>query len=121
MFRIAPIMKKKNDFLDLDQVKFTVSFGGLSSRELTSVEFRILACFARTSGKPVKKADLLDSIWGDTLVHTKTINVHFSHLRRKLKEIGVDIVHEGKSFFRIAPITNVKNVETFEPAPLEAI
>ena len=97
-------MNKKFDLLDLDDVRFTVSYLGRSTRELTSVEFRILACFSRHAGRAVKKGDLLDSIWGDTLVHAKTLNVHFSHLRRKLKEIDVDIVHEGKSCFRILPI-----------------
>jgi DNA-binding response OmpR family regulator len=108
MFRINSATKKRFDSLDLDDVRFTISYQGRASRELTSVEFRILACFARHSGRALKKSELLESIWGDTLVHAKTVNVHFSHLRRKLKEIGVDIIHEGKSCFRILPAAQTK-------------
>ncbi len=74
------------------------------------MEFRILACFARSPQRPLRKSELLEKIWGAGEVHAKTINVHFSHLRRKLREIGVDIVHEGKSCFRIAPLSE-ENIE----------
>lgn len=101
--------KKRSGILEIDDVKFTAAHGPKVSRELTSVEFRILACFARAPGKALKKRELMEKIWGDTLVHAKTINVHFSHLRRKLKEIGVDIVHEGQSSFRVSPVTTLED------------
>lgn len=86
----------------MDAIKFTISHANRSSRELTSVEFRILSCFSLSSRWAMRKEELLERIWGDTNVHAKTLHVHFSHLRHKLREIGVDIVHEGKSNFRIS-------------------
>ena len=109
MFKVSSQFKKRSGILEIDDVKFTVAYGSRVSRELTSVEFRILACFARVPGGALKKRDLMTNIWGDTIVHAKTINVHFSHLRRKLKEIGVDIVHEGQSSFRVSPVARIED------------
>jgi len=109
MLKISSIMKKKFGALQIDEVKFTVGYEGRQTRELTSVEFRILACFARYPNRALRKSEVLENIWGDTLVHAKTVNVHFSHLRRKLREIGVDVVHEGKSCFRVVPFTVTKD------------
>jgi DNA-binding response OmpR family regulator len=53
--------------------------------ELTGLEFDILAALARRPGRVVPRETLLDEAGrGDVTVSDRTVDVHVSHLRRKL-------------------------------------
>lgn len=52
---------------------------------LSSREFDVLACLARTPGEPVARQDILDRAWGDTAEVTEnTVDVYVGYLRRRL-------------------------------------
>lgn len=39
----------------------------------------------------IERSELFKTIWGDTKIHPKTMDVHFCHLRRKLRAYGFTI------------------------------
>jgi DNA-binding response OmpR family regulator len=63
-----------------------VSYGE-KSLKLTAKEMLLLELFLRNPQKTFTKANLYESVWGDTyLYEDNTINVHMSNLRNKLKK-----------------------------------
>jgi DNA-binding response OmpR family regulator len=61
-----------------------VSAGG-KSVELTGIEFDLLVALLRRAGRVVPRASLLDLAGrGDVTVNERTVDVHVSHLRKKL-------------------------------------
>ena len=54
---------------------------------LTTKETELLVCLAEHVGKPVRRRDLAERVWGTSLVHvTRSLDVHMSSLRQKLGE-----------------------------------
>lgn len=83
----------------LDPIRFRAKTGQGESLELTAVEYRILSLFLKHKLRPLSKDRILSEIWQGHQVEKKTINVHLTHLRRKLLGIGYKIVHLEKSTF----------------------
>lgn len=55
--------------------------------ELTGIEFDILLALARRAGRVVPREALLDEAGrGDVIVGERTVDVHISHLRQKLRD-----------------------------------
>lgn len=55
---------------------------------LTYMEYNLLLCLASHPGEPISRQKLLQEIWGyskESIVDTRAIDVHMSHLRHKLK------------------------------------
>ena len=70
--------------LTLDRERMCVRAGG-KEIPLTATEFQILHLLARKSGRMLSRAYLVAQIWNtSTAVKTRSIDVHVSHLRRKL-------------------------------------
>lgn len=63
-----------------------------SELNLTNKEQNILKQFLdRDEGSHISREDLLESVWKDTTVHPKTLDVHLYNLRRKLNKKGIHI------------------------------
>lgn len=59
---------------------------------LTAHEFRIFQLLARTPNKVFKRVEILDRVWTDSVsVTDRTVDVHISNLRRKLRGTRVSI------------------------------
>jgi DNA-binding response OmpR family regulator len=70
--------------LELDEARRSVRVDG-SVVELTALEFDILAALARAPGVVVRRAELLERLWGDEYVDdSHLVDVHVANLRRKL-------------------------------------
>ena len=70
--------------------------------DLTSLEFRIFRLLAKTPNKIFSRAEILDRIWGDSFsVTERAVDVHISHLRKKLDSTGVTIESVIGSGYRI--------------------
>ncbi len=72
--------------LKLDGLNYSLE---LSGREisLTKREFKIIELFVMNPGRVFSKQDIYDYAWEDLYIgEDKTINVHISNIRRKLKE-----------------------------------
>ena len=76
--------------LVLDKEGVTVTAGG-KPVTITAREFRILALLMEHPKKVFTKQEIFESVWHqDYFVEDKTINVHISNIRSKLKETGTD-------------------------------
>jgi two-component system response regulator ResD len=60
--------------------------------DLTTLEFRLLALFVRTTQKVFTRLEILDRVWGASVsVSERAVDVHVSNLRKKLTGTGVTI------------------------------
>jgi DNA-binding response OmpR family regulator len=72
--------------LTLEPASREVRLGGMPV-ELTGIEFDILLALARRAGRVVPREALLDEAGrGDVTVGERTVDVHISHLRQKLRD-----------------------------------
>ena len=70
--------------LELDEGRRTVRVDGRAA-DLTALEFDLLALLARDPGIVVRRATLLQSLWGDAYDgDDHLVDVHVANLRRKL-------------------------------------
>ena len=57
--------------------------------ELTAKEFELLRYLVENKGKPINRERLLDQVWGiEVAIETRTVDVHVTRLREKLKKAG---------------------------------
>ena len=74
--------------LALDESRRVVTVDGRPT-ELTALEFDILAALARDPGAVVRRAALLDRVWGaDFVADEHLVDVHVANLRRRLGDIA---------------------------------
>lgn len=92
--RLKAVLRRATPSLDEERLSVgpvTVELGSREVRlgseriELTGLEFDLLVALMRRPGQVVPRARLLElSGRGDTLVNDRTVDVHISHLRKKL-------------------------------------
>jgi DNA-binding response OmpR family regulator len=74
--------------LSVDPESFDVKVDG-ASVELTYAEFRILSLLIARPGRVYTRQQIIDGIWDDyRVVTSKTVDVHVTHLRKKLGRYG---------------------------------
>jgi len=91
----------KEAHLTLNSIRFRAKSANKETVELTAVEFRILSLFIKNKFRPLAKDRILNEVWAGNKIEKKTINVHLSHLRKKLHLIGRTITHLERSTFAI--------------------
>ena len=63
----------------------TVTLGG-EPVPLSTMEYRLLACFLQHRGEVLTREQLLDEVWGyDSSVYSRTVDVHVATLRQKIE------------------------------------
>ncbi len=73
--------------LNINVEKKEVSVDG-NTIELTKKEYQILLMLVKSSGRYITREEILDSIWSDTLVTDRTVDVHITRLRKRLGSFG---------------------------------
>jgi DNA-binding response OmpR family regulator len=74
--------------LEVDMGRCQVRLAG-TPLELSALEFRLLAAFARRPGRVWTRAALLDEVWGaNTHVTDRVVDTHVMKLRRKIEPPG---------------------------------
>ncbi len=59
--------------------------------DVTTVEFDLLYALASAPGRVFRRSELLDRVWGEDFAGVdRVVDVHVSHLRRKLEPLGAD-------------------------------
>ncbi|MFJ4171257.1 response regulator transcription factor [Paenarthrobacter sp. NPDC089714] len=82
--------------VDLDRRVAAVEHRQLS---LTATEFDLLALLAKNAGSVVTREQILDALWGDAfLAHSRSLDVHLTGLRAKLKIPGFIINVRGVGY-----------------------
>lgn len=71
-------------------------------RRLSQLEMKILRYFLSNPQKKIQRQELLDTIWPDHTVEQRTIDVHVSLLRKKLKDFdfSIDSIYAGGYILR---------------------
>lgn len=90
LIKIENILKSKNteaagpseDFLD----------------DLTMIENKLFLLFNQTPGKLVLRDDILKTVWKKVQVNPKTLDVHLSNLRKKIKNSAYEIDYLGNGW-----------------------
>lgn len=76
------------DSLTIDPESFNVKVDEIPI-ELTYAEFRILLLLIQKPGRVFTRQQIIDGIWDDyRIVSSKTVDVHVTHLRKKLGNYG---------------------------------
>lgn len=80
----------------LNLLDSTVSYSGKSA-ELTKNEVRICYCLFSNEGRIVPREEIMDDLWENHIfIDDNTLSVHMTHIRTKLKEIGLSSFIETK-------------------------
>ena len=84
----AKVIEFKDLRLDIDNYTVTVKDTDIG---LTRQEFKILELFLKYPGKVFSKREIYEYAWNDVYIgEDKTINVHISNIRTKIKKITED-------------------------------
>lgn len=82
------VMEFKDLVLDCEKYSVTVKGNDIG---LTRQEFKILELFLRYPGKVFSKREIYEYAWNDVYIgEDKTINVHISNIRTKIKKYSED-------------------------------
>jgi two-component system, OmpR family, response regulator len=77
--------------IELDPVAHALRAGG-REQALTPTEFRLLAAMAGRAGEVVRRRELVRAAWPQgAIVHDNTLDQYLARLRRKLRELDVDV------------------------------
>jgi DNA-binding response OmpR family regulator len=78
--------------LRLDPARRTVERNGVPI-ELTPREFALLQYLLHHAGRPVRKRELIEQVWGDDDLEANVLQVYVGYLRRKIDEpFGSDTI-----------------------------
>ena len=78
--------------LRLDPARRTVERNGVPI-ELTPREFALLQYLLHQAGRPVRKRELIEQVWGDDELEDNVLQVYVGYLRRKVDEpFGTDTI-----------------------------
>ena len=78
--------------LRLDPARRTVERNGVPI-ELTPREFALLQYLLHQAGRPVRKRELIEQVWGDDDLEANVLQVYIGYLRRKIDEpFGTDSI-----------------------------
>ena len=89
--------------LEVDWGKHTVTLKN-KPIELTSKEFELLKALVEAKGRVLSREILLDRVWGYERaleIETRTVDLHVSQLRKKLKEISTCILTVKNAGYRL--------------------
>lgn len=69
----------------------------LDNENLTKKEKKIIKVLLDADGDAVCREEILEQVWNDQDIATKTLDVHIHNLRRKISEFDIQIINEGIS------------------------
>jgi DNA-binding response OmpR family regulator len=96
----APVLGAGEVELDLGARRCSVAGDEIT---LTRREFDLLAALLRSSGRTCTREGLLERVWSDDELSTKTVDVHVAGLRRKLGS-AVEIATLRGVGYRLDPV-----------------
>lgn len=82
----SPVLRHKE--MELDRTRFEVRVCGKVIPTITKQEFAILELLFRHPRQVFSKEDIFEYAWEEHYMgETKTLDVHISHIRKKIKEV----------------------------------
>ncbi|AZZ35600.1 hypothetical protein CIK05_01895 [Bdellovibrio sp. qaytius] len=99
--------------LKLYPERFEIELDGRFER-LSEIEYTMLKIFLTNPNKKISREDILKTIWNDTRVEERTVDVHVSSLRRKLKDFNHQIKALYGSGYILRPSEKKRLFKSFE-------
>lgn len=75
----------------IDRVFLCVTRDGFDKIELTSKELQIVSSIYEAPGFSISRVELMNRVWGGMTVSSKTLDVHVFNIRKKLKELCIEV------------------------------
>ncbi len=88
--------------LRIDPSTMRVHHGEATSALLTAKEFQILSLLQEAPQHAVSRNEIVQKVWGNVKVGSKTLDVHIFNLRRKLNPIQVEISFGPPNQYKLA-------------------
>lgn len=76
----------------------SASYSGQAIK-LTPITCKLLEKLLRENEKPVARAELMDTVWGDEQPDSNSLKVHIHHLRKQLEKAQANLVIESEVGF----------------------
>ena len=99
--------------LKLHPERLEVELDGKGQR-LSEIEFNLLRIFLTHPNKKISREDILKTIWNGTRVEERTVDVHISSLRRKLKDFNHHIKALYGSGYILRPVEKKRLFKSLE-------
>ncbi|MBL7664483.1 MAG: response regulator transcription factor [Bacteriovoracaceae bacterium] len=84
----------------------------LQNLDLTFKESKILKLFMDAQDYKIHRDTLVNEIWGEMVVHFKTLDVHLYNLRRKIQKAELEIRSEGAGYFTLVVAAKEQKTST---------
>ena len=94
--------------LEMDEINRLVYING-QTVSLTPLEFKALQYVIKKSPALIKRYDIVDSVWGNTIVTDRTVDTHIFNIRKKLKGFNCEFVTVRGVGFRLVKIGEVSD------------
>lgn len=88
----VPFLNQSLKFLTKDNDHFS---------NFTKKELQILSILFDSKDRTASRDELIQKVWGKTQVGSKTLDVHFFNLRKKLSKLGLEIRHISPKTFTL--------------------
>ena len=102
---VAPLPAIRLGSLRIDPESHQVMIeqaGATADAGLTQTEFKLLSLFAKNPGKAFSRAEILKSVWGQSIaVSDRVIDVHLCSLRKKVKGARIMIQSIAGTGYRL--------------------
>ncbi len=86
--KTAPLSKLS---LHLNTIKREAKRDSYPTVCLTPVEFSILQCLIQADGCLAQRSEIVNQIWGNVRISSKTLDVHVSNLRKKIQPLNLNV------------------------------
>lgn len=90
--KVEPVMAKPAcSLLEIDPISHTISVKNREAVRLTAREFQMVALLNGFPAHSISRSEIMRRVWGDVRVEPKTLDVHFSALRKKLCLLNIEL------------------------------
>jgi len=98
---LAPKSEDSDEAVAIDPLHRTIRINGSSPSLMTSKEIQIISILVKAPNLTLSRQELVESVWGQLRVASKTLDVHLSNIRKKLEPMGADIRFVAPHSFRL--------------------
>ncbi len=109
LVKIERFIRQRNDsihpadakLINIDLASLKVAYGDASLHNLTLKELKIIDALAGAKNMTLSRSAIKEKVWGDVQVSQGTLDVHFSHIRPKLRSIGLQLTTRAPDQYQI--------------------
>jgi DNA-binding response OmpR family regulator len=99
---IAKVENQIKKIVDKNKVSDKMKvYDAIDFDSLTQKENKILKLLMNSENNQAHRKQMIEYVWGNVIVHHKTLDVHLYNLRKKITDFGFQIKSDGDGFFRL--------------------